>query len=99
MNQEYHDACWNSWGDHGYDGYSNPSAGSTPCGSPMHNTGGHGNGLMLPLDAMRGVPPLPGMSGSEYGSSCATPMSGYGSYAGSPVMSPMGMDQQAAMMA
>lgn len=98
------DSCWNSWGDHGYDGFTDHSAASTPCGSPMQNIGGHGNGMMLPMDAMRAVPPLPGMGGSDYGSSCAggTPMgSGYGSYAGSPCISPMGMDQQqsqAAMM-
>jgi len=81
------DAGWNNWGETGYDAYSNASAASTPHGSPMHQTGGHGHGVFLPLD-MQGVPPLPGMSGSEYG----TPMSSYGSY-GSPCMSPSGMDQ------
>lgn len=56
---------------------------------------------MMPCDAMRNVPPLPGMGGSDIASSCAggTPMgSGYGSFAGSPHMSPMGMDQNGGML-
>jgi pentatricopeptide repeat protein len=96
MHQEQNN--WNPWGDMGYDGYTNQSGASTPCGSPHHQIGGQGNGLFLPMDAMRGMPPpFPGTSGSEtpYGSSFAdgTPIgSGYG--VGSPCMSPMGMDQQ-----
>lgn len=89
------DGCWNGWGEQGYDAYTDPSAASTPCGSPMHHTGGHGNGVFLPMDAMQGMPPpLPGMGGdTPYG----TPMSSnYGSFAGSPCMSPGG---QGGMMA
>jgi len=95
------DACWNGWGETGYDAYTDPSAASTPCGSPMHHTGGQGNGVFLPMDAMHGMPPpLPGMGGdTPYG----TPVnSSYGSFAGSPCMSPTGgVDQnmcQGAMM-
>lgn len=83
---------WGNW-DHGY-GSQFTSAASTPCGSPMQQPVGHGNSLMLPMDAMQSVPPLPGMGGSEvpplpYGNS--SPMaSPYGSYQGSPHMSPAG---------
>jgi len=100
--QDRNDNCWNSWGEHhGYDGYGDASAASTPCGSPMHQTGGQGNGLYLPMDATRGMPPpLPGMGGSDtpYSGSCTpigscTPMgSAYGSFSVSPCMSPAGMD-------
>jgi pentatricopeptide repeat protein len=92
------DACWSGWAETGYDGWTNPSNASTPCGSPMHHTGGHNNGLFLPLDAMRGMPPpLPGMNGSETPySSCGggTPVnSAYGSFGGSPYMSPIDQHQ------
>jgi pentatricopeptide repeat protein len=101
--QERHD--WNMWGDvqsaSGFDGYHDQSCASTPCGSPGHSMGNNGgNGLFLPLDAMRGMPPpLPGMGsdGTPYASSCAglTPMSNtfQGSFAGSPGMSPTSMEQ------
>merc|ERR1719482_1374326 len=95
----HNDAFWNSWGESVYDGLGNPSAASTPCSSPMHNSGANSHGMMLPMDAMRGLPPpLPGMSNSEtpYGSSCMglTPVnSAYGSLASSPYMSPMPADQ------
>jgi len=95
---ERHDnACWGAWSDaSGYDAYTDPSAASTPCGSPHHSFGQQDHGAFLPLDAMRGMPPpFPGMAGSEtpYGSS-GTPM---GSYHASPCMSPA--NQQAMMMA
>jgi pentatricopeptide repeat protein len=91
---------WSNWGEagHGYESYGDQSAASTPCGSPHHQIGGNANGVFLPMDAMRPMPPpFPGMGGSDYASSCAgqTPMgSGYGSYMGSPCNSPTAMDQQ-----
>jgi len=92
-----HDNAWNSWGNTGYDlPYCGSHSGaSTPCGSPMQHT--ESNGLFLPLDAMRGMPPpLPGMGGSEYG----TPMSGsYNSFNGSPYMSPTASPGHMQMMA
>lgn len=88
------DHCWDDWSQSGYDCYTNPaSAASTPHGSPHHSIGQHNNGFSLPMEAMHGMPPpFPGTDGSNtpYGSS-ATPMgSGYGSYQGSPCMSPVG---------
>jgi len=90
------DGGWNSWGDNVYDGYAH-STSSTPCASPMHSIGGNANGFFLPMDAMRAVPPMPGMPGAEtpYGSSCGgtTPVSNYCSIPSSPYMSPTGQMQ------
>jgi pentatricopeptide repeat protein len=93
------DSCWITWSDahsaSGYDAFTDPSAASTPCGSPGHSVG-NANGLFLPLEAMRGVPPpLPGMGGSDTPYASLTPMNSAftGSYASSPCMTP-GMEQQ-----
>jgi len=86
----------NTWCENGYENYVNQSAASTPHGSPQHSMG-QNNGLFLPMDAMRGMPPpFPGMGGSDTPySSCQSMASGYGgSLCGSPCMSPTGMDQQ-----
>lgn len=99
MNQD--NGNWNSWNDQSgtYGAFGDMSAASTPCGSPMHSTGGQANnGVFLPMDAMRQLPPLPGMGGSEtpYSNASFSPMaqcSGYGSYMASPCMSPTNMDQ------
>lgn len=77
---------WNNWGETGYDAMTDPSAASTPCGSPHHSIG-QNNGLYLPMDAMSMPPPFPGTGGSD------TPYSMGSNYSmGSPCMSPMGMD-------
>merc|ERR1719162_2796655 len=77
---------WHNWGETGYDAMTDPSAASTPCGSPHHSIG-QKNGLYLPMDAMRMPPPFPGTGGSD------TPYSmGSGYSMGSPCMSPAGMD-------
>lgn len=88
------DSSWNTWGEQRYEGWGDASAASTPCGSPMHHTGGQGNGVYLPMDAMQGPPPLPGMNGAEVPYGSCTPMgSAYGSCVGSPCMTPTSMAQ------
>eukprot|EP00427_Karlodinium_veneficum_P021290 CAMPEP_0169119782 /NCGR_PEP_ID=MMETSP1015-20121227/31748_1 /TAXON_ID=342587 /ORGANISM="Karlodinium micrum, Strain CCMP2283" /LENGTH=665 /DNA_ID=CAMNT_0009182701 /DNA_START=52 /DNA_END=2049 /DNA_ORIENTATION=- len=82
----------------GYDGYTDVSCTSTPCSSPGHSVGNNGGGLFLPIDAMRGVPPLPGMGhDTQFASSGSslTPMSPafHGGYASSPCMSNAGLHQ------
>jgi pentatricopeptide repeat protein len=92
---ERSDGCWDTWSDARsvsiYDGYSAAqSCSSTPCGSPHHTVSTGSNGLFLPIDAMKGVPPLPGMGSdtTPYG----TPMSGgfVNTFPGPPQMSPAG---------
>jgi pentatricopeptide repeat protein len=102
-NQRHGDNNWSMWGDSGYS--NDHSCASTPCGSPHHSIGNSGGGLFLPLDAMRGVPPpLPGMTAdqTQYGSNGTgmTPMNSafQGSYASSPCMSPMSMEQHQTVM-
>jgi len=84
----------------GYESYTDQSGASTPCGSPYH-AWGQGNGSLLPMDAMYAqAPPFPGMSGSTTPhassmSGASTPVnSAFGSYGGSPCMSPTHMEMQ-----
>jgi pentatricopeptide repeat protein len=101
------ESWWNDNGMSGFDGYTDPSCASTPCSSPGHTVGnGGGNGLFLPIDAMRGgVPPLPGMGpdNSPYANSCAglTPMNSafQGNFASSPCMQQVEPNQMQQAMA
>merc|ERR1719281_2336198 len=78
------------------------SGANTPIGSPMQQ---QSNGVFLPFDAMRGMPPpLPGMGGSDtpHSNSCrgATPASGafHGSPVGTPTALPYGEQPQGQIM-
>jgi pentatricopeptide repeat protein len=98
MHQDRGESWWNDNGMSGYDGYTDPSCASTPCSSPGHTIGNGGGGMFLPLDAVRGVPPLPGMGPeTPYANSCAshTPMNSsfQGNFASSPCMAQMEQNQ------
>jgi pentatricopeptide repeat protein len=102
------DSCWSTWSDAqsscSFDPFTDPlaSGSSTPMGSPMGTQ--QQTGVFLPLDATRGIPPLPGMGGCDtpHSGSCrgTTPMSGAfnSSPIGSPAPLPYGEQQGQVLM-
>jgi pentatricopeptide repeat protein len=93
------ESCWSNWSETqsscGFDAFGDQmaSGASTPMGSPMAQ---QQNGVFLPLDASRGMPPpLPGMSGdgTPQSSSCRGATPGSGAFQVSPVGSPYGQQQ------